>query len=42
MGIYNKFLDFIGIEEADDKQHDDDLFEEDDDVQNVWHNWDQE
>ena len=29
MGIYNKFLDFIGIEEADDKQHDDDLFEED-------------
>ena len=30
MGIYNKFLEFIGIEEADDKQQDNnDLFEED-------------
>ena len=30
MGIYNKFLDFIGIEEAEDKQQDNnDLFEED-------------
>lgn len=28
MGIYNKFLDFIGIEEAEDKQEGD-LFEED-------------
>ncbi len=28
MGIYNKFLDFIGIEEADEKQEGD-LFEED-------------
>jgi len=30
VGIYNKFLDFIGIEEAEDKQQDNnDLFEED-------------
>ena len=28
MGIYNKFLDFIGIEEAEDKPEGD-LFEED-------------
>lgn len=32
MGIYNKFLDFIGIEEADDKHEDDDLFDEAEDT----------
>lgn len=28
MGIYNKFLDFIGIEESDEDNREDDLFEE--------------